>query len=287
MFRTILKIGSSSTVTLCILSPFKSPESNRAQFYNQGHSANAATIYLNRYELGSVNRPHSVGGGPRPGPLLDTGNLTDVHAGVQIAQRSPSTPADQAQYRSLSKDVGSAEGGDWSSTPPSTATGRLFLDGALTCGADIPEWNARSSALRHVAALGDAEHLTGINPVRVLQHRVVGGEDRHIGVGIAVDLAGDLGQGVAGLDGVEAGFDLAGWSRAGWRRPGWRSGPRPSRRPRRCRAPGSPSRAPPGSRPCPGRSRCPHPPAPRRRWRCSRSRDLSLEGFRLQFDLLA
>jgi hypothetical protein len=59
-----------------------------------------------------------------------------------------------------------------------------------------------------VAALGDAEHLTGINPVRVFQHRVVGGEDRHIAVGIAVDLLSDLGQAVAGMDGVEAGLRL-------------------------------------------------------------------------------
>jgi hypothetical protein len=59
-----------------------------------------------------------------------------------------------------------------------------------------------------VAALGDAEHLTGINPVRVLQHRLVGGEDRHIAVGVAVDLLSDLGQGVTGLDRVEAGLRL-------------------------------------------------------------------------------
>ena len=67
---------------------------------------------------------------------------------------------------------------------------------------------ARSSALRDVAPLRNAEHLTGINPVGVLQHRLVGGEDRHVGVGIAVDLASDLGQAVAGLDGVEAGLRL-------------------------------------------------------------------------------
>jgi hypothetical protein len=46
------------------------------------------------------------------------------------------------------------------------------------------------------------------------QNRLVGGEDRHVGVGITVDLTGDLGQGVAGLDSVEAGLNLF---RAGWR----------------------------------------------------------------------
>jgi hypothetical protein len=67
---------------------------------------------------------------------------------------------------------------------------------------------ARSSALRDVAPFRNAEHLTGINPVGVLQHRLVGGEDCHVGVGITVDLARDLGQAVAGLDCVEAGLRL-------------------------------------------------------------------------------
>ena len=67
---------------------------------------------------------------------------------------------------------------------------------------------ARSSALRDVAPFRNAEHLTGINPVGVLQHRLVGGEDRHVGVGITVDLARDLRQAVAGLDCVEAGLRL-------------------------------------------------------------------------------
>jgi hypothetical protein len=78
----------------------------------------------------------------------------------------------------------------------------------LIKGADIPEWNARSSALRYVGPLGNAEDLAWVDAVGVLQHRLVGGEDRHVGVGITVDLSGHLGQAVAGLDCVEAGLRL-------------------------------------------------------------------------------
>lgn len=55
---------------------------------------------IDRYDYVLINRLHSVGERPRPGPLLDAGNVTDVHAGVQIAQRSPSAPTDQARYPS-------------------------------------------------------------------------------------------------------------------------------------------------------------------------------------------
>ena len=52
-------------------------------------------------------------------------------------------------------------------------------------------WHSAGDGLSPVAALGDAEHLTKRKSVRVLQHRVVGGEDRHRAVGVAVGLASD------------------------------------------------------------------------------------------------
>jgi hypothetical protein len=71
--------------------------------------------------------------------------------------------------------------------------------------ADIPERNSRSSALRHVAPLGNAKHLTGVDTIWIAEHGLIGVEDGHVSVGMAVDLAHDLGQAVAGLDRVEAG----------------------------------------------------------------------------------
>src|SRR3954465_7499514 len=51
--------------------------------------------------------------------------------------------------------------------------------------------------------------LTGIDQVGVLEHRPVGLEDPHVSVGVAVELAGDLRQGVAASYRVEAGFPLS------------------------------------------------------------------------------
>ena len=50
----------------------------------------------------------------------------------------------------------------------------------------------------------DAQHLARIDLVRVAQHRLVGLEDFHVGVGVAVLGLGDARQGVAAHDGVVA-----------------------------------------------------------------------------------
>jgi hypothetical protein len=67
---------------------------------------------------------------------------------------------------------------------------------------------ARSSALRDVAPFRNAKHLTGVDTIWIAEHGLIGVEDGHVSVGMAVDLARDLGQAVAGLDCVEAGLRL-------------------------------------------------------------------------------
>ena len=67
---------------------------------------------------------------------------------------------------------------------------------------------ARSSALRDVAPFRNAKHLTGVDTIWIAEHGLIGVEDGHVGVGMAVDFARDLGQAVAGLDCVEAGLRL-------------------------------------------------------------------------------
>src|SRR3954462_13917507 len=69
---------------------------------------------------------------------------------------------------------------------------------------------ARRSAVSPPPPLGrNPQGLTGIDQVGVLEHRPVGLEDPHVGVGVAVELAGDLRQGVAAPHRVEAEFPWA------------------------------------------------------------------------------